>query len=38
MRENHRKVPLALTKFSKIENFEIMIFIYININYPENLK
>ena len=33
MGENHRTVPLALIKFSKMENFNVKIFIYIEISY-----
>ena len=32
MGENHRTVPLELIKFSKIENLNAKIFIYVN-NY-----
>ena len=33
MGENHRTVPLALIKFSKFENFNAKIFIYIEITF-----
>ena len=36
MGENHWKVPLALIKFSKIDNFNAKLFIHIEISY--NLK
>ena len=37
MGENHRTVPLALIKFSKIEKFNTKIFIYVNNYKPTKL-
>ena len=33
MGQNHRTVPLALIKISIFENFNVKIFIYIEISY-----
>ena len=37
MRENHGTVPLALIKFSQIENFNAKVLILIEISYKTKL-